>query len=58
MQDIFRTAVAIEKDSIVFYISMKEWVPKTTEKEKVDAIIKEEIGHVVKLTRQLAASKQ
>ncbi len=58
IQDILKTAIGLEKDSIVFYTSMKELVPKTSGKEKVDAIIKEEIGHIVELTRELTASKK
>ena len=56
--DILKTAIGLEKDSIIFYTSMKDVVPKTAGKEKVDAIIKEEIGHVVDLTKQLIASKK
>ena len=58
IQDILKTAIGLEKDSIVFYTSMKEFVPKTAGPEKVDAIIKEEIGHIVELTNQLTASKK
>jgi len=58
IQDILKTAIGLEKDSIVFYASMKDVVPKSAGKEKVDAIIKEEIGHIVDLTRQLIASKK
>ena len=57
IQDILKTAIGMEKDSVVFYTSMNELVTKTSGKEKVDAIIKEEIGHVVQLTEQLTASK-
>ena len=58
IQDILKTAIGLEKDSIVFYTSMKDVVPKSAGKEKVDAIIKEEIGHIVDLTKQLTASKK
>ncbi len=58
IQDILKTAIGLEKDSIVFYASMKDVVPKSAGKEKVDAIIKEEIGHIVDLTKQLTASKK
>ena len=58
MHEIIKTAIGLEKDSIVFYTSMKDVVPKSAGKEKVDAIIKEEIGHIVDLTTQLTASKR
>ncbi len=53
ISDILNTAIGLEKDSIVFYQSMKEIVPRTAGKEKIDAIITEEIGHIVNLRNQL-----
>lgn len=49
LADILRTAMGLEKDSIVFYLGMKEMVSARQDKEKVDAIIKEEMRHVVVL---------
>ncbi len=43
---IIRAAIGIEKDSIVFYLGMKEFVPENLGKKKVDAIIKEEMNHI------------
>ena len=51
--DILSTALGLEKDSIVFYQSMKVMVPEKAGKEKIEAIIKQEIGHVLDLTEQL-----
>lgn len=57
MEDILNTAIGLEKDSIVFYEGMKEVVPSAPGKEQVDAIIKQEMGHIVDLTKQLEALK-
>ena len=57
MEDILTTAIGLEKDSVVFYESMKE-VQTTAGREKVAAIITEEIGHIVDLRNQLEALKQ
>ena len=56
MEDILTTAIGLEKDSIVFYLSMKQVVPSLAGKEKLDAIIEEEIGHIVDLENQLEAT--
>jgi len=58
MEDILATAIGLEKDSIVFYQSMKEVVPSSAGKERLDAIITEEIGHIVDLGNQFQTLKQ
>ena len=58
IEDILNTAIGLEKDSVVFYQSMKEVVPRTAGKDKLDAIINEEIGHIVILRNQLQALKE
>ena len=55
MKDILTIAVSLEKDSIVFYQSMKAVVPAAAGLEKLDDIIKQEIGHILDLTKQLEA---
>jgi rubrerythrin len=51
--DIIRRAVEKEKDSIVFYHGLKEFVPAEADKEKIDEIIKEEMKHIVILDQSL-----
>ena len=46
VKKIFHAAINREKESIVFYLGMKELVPKNLGKEKIDAIIKEEMKHI------------
>ena len=45
MEEILKEAILAEKDSIVFYLGMKEMVPENFGKTKIDAIIKEEMVH-------------
>jgi rubrerythrin len=51
--DILRRAVEKEKDSIVFYHGLKEFIPAKADKEKIDDIIKEEMKHIVTLNQSL-----
>jgi rubrerythrin len=53
MQDVLKTAIGLEKDSIAFYVGLKECVPRKTGKEKVEAIIKEEMGHIAVLNQKM-----
>lgn len=51
--DIIRRAVEKEKNSIVFYHGLKEFIPAEAGKEKIDDIIKEEMRHIVILDQSL-----
>ncbi len=53
MKEILKAAILAEKDSIVFYLGMKEMVPEKFGKTKIDAIIKEEMGHIKLLSNRL-----
>lgn len=53
--EILRTAIGLEKDSIVFYLGIKEMVPARLGKEKIDHIIKEEMSHITGLSNKLAS---
>jgi rubrerythrin len=57
-EDILKAAIEQEKDSIVFYLGMKEMVPQERGKDRVDAIIKEEMGHIAVLSSELASSQR
>ena len=54
-EDILRMAIGQEKDSIVFYTGMKEMISQTAGRERIEAIIKEEMGHIGCLNREIAA---
>jgi len=53
LREIYKTAITAEKDSIVFYLGMKEVVPDHLGKDKLDGIIKEEMGHIKLLSKKL-----
>lgn len=50
---ILKDAIATEKDSIVFYLGLKDMVPEEMGKNQINAIIKEEMGHIYLLSRKL-----
>jgi rubrerythrin len=58
VEDILRTAIGLEKDSIVFYLGIKGMVPERLGRQRIDAIIDEEMGHIGILTRELASLKR
>jgi rubrerythrin len=58
MREILKAAILAEKDSIVFYLGMKDLVPDTLGKGKLDNIIKEEMGHIRMLSKKLIAYKK
>jgi len=57
MEDILTTAIGLEKDSIVFYLGIREMVPERLGKHRIDDIIKEEMGHIAVLSKELASLK-
>ena len=57
MKSVLKAAILAEKDSIVFYLGMKEMVPEKFGKDKLDKIIKEEMGHIKILGNELKAIK-
>ena len=57
MKKILKAAIEAEKDSIVFYLGMKEAVPDDLGKGRLDHIIKEEMGHVQLLSKKLVEQR-
>ena len=53
MDEILKAAIMAEKDSIVFYLGMKELVPEKFGKAKIDSILKEEMEHIKLLGKKL-----
>ena len=53
IEEVLKIAIGVEKDSVVFYTSMKELVKENLGKSRIDAIIKEEIGHISDLRAQM-----
>ncbi|MHC4692118.1 MAG: ferritin-like domain-containing protein [Planctomycetota bacterium] len=56
-EDILETAIGKEKESIAFYAGLKECVRPQAGRDKVEAIIREEFGHIAILSEQLSALK-
>ena len=58
MEKILKAAIEAEKDAIVFYLGMKNAVPEKFGKDRLDHIIKEEMGHVRLLSKELVQVKK
>jgi rubrerythrin len=58
MTEVLKSAIVAEKDSIVFYLGMKDAVPDKMGKENIEGIIKEEMGHIKVLSAELVKVKQ
>lgn len=56
MEGILTGAITAEKDSIAFYLGMKEMVGANRGKKHIDAIIKEEMKHISLLSKRLLTS--
>jgi len=56
MAGILKGAITAEKDSIVFYLGMKEMVSGNRGKARIDDIIKEEMKHIKLLSGRLLAN--
>ncbi len=52
---VLKMAIGAERDSVAFYVGLKEAVSRRAGKEKVEDIIKEEIGHIAVLKQKLDA---
>jgi rubrerythrin len=55
--DILRTAIHLEKESIVFYTGIRDMVPENMGREKIDEIIREEMRHITLLSQDLVKLK-
>lgn len=58
LEEILKSAITAEKDSIVFYLGMRDVVPAHLGKQKLDDIIKEEMGHIRLLSKELMELKK
>jgi rubrerythrin len=58
MEAILKDAITAEKDSIVFYLGMRDMVPEGKGRRRMDDVIKEEMGHIRLLSKELMAHKK
>jgi rubrerythrin len=54
-RELLEIAIGAERNSILFYVGLKEMVPTETGKDQVEAIIREEVSHAAELRRYLTA---
>lgn len=52
--EVLTMAVALEKDSIVFYLGIRDLVPEHLGRDRIEDIIREEQRHVVQLSERLS----
>ena len=58
MEDILKTAIGLEKKSILFYVGIEDLVPTKMGREKIDEIIREEKKHISQLNGFLQKAKK
>lgn len=58
LEAILKEAITAEKDSILFYLGMKEAVPEYLGRNRLEAIIKEEMSHIRLLSAELTDLKK
>ena len=49
IQEIIDIAIGLEKESILFYLGLRDFVPPDYGKDKLDRIIREEQRHIIQL---------
>lgn len=52
-QELLEIAIGAEKNSVLYYVGLKDLVSARAGQDKVEAIIKEEVRHVADLRRRL-----
>ncbi len=57
LEEILKIAVGLEKDSILFYLGIKDLIPAQSGQDRIDEIIKEERRHVIQLSNLLEKLK-
>jgi rubrerythrin len=58
MEGILNIALGLEKETIVFYLGIKNGVNNKTYRDRIEEIIKEEMNHIVSLTAKLTSLKK
>ncbi len=55
ISDILKIAIGLERDSILFYLGMKEMTEVEDSQQEIDVVIKEEMKHIAFLIKELEA---
>eukprot|EP00767_Chilomastix_cuspidata_P006407 gnl/Chilomastix_cuspidata/6780.p1 GENE.gnl/Chilomastix_cuspidata/6780~~gnl/Chilomastix_cuspidata/6780.p1 ORF type:complete len:167 (-),score=25.93 gnl/Chilomastix_cuspidata/6780:465-965(-) len=53
VKEVMKAAITSEKDSIVFYLGIKQLVPEKKGQDRLDEIINEEMSHIRIITQKL-----
>ena len=56
-KSILDIALEREKDAVVFYAGVKKFVPASLGRDKIEAILQEEVSHVAMITQRLGEIK-
>jgi len=56
VRELLEIAIGAEKNSVLYYVGLKDLVPAEAGRERIEAIIREEVRHVADLRRRLTAS--
>ncbi len=54
VSEVLSLGIEAEKDSIVFFVGLRELVPERLGRDRIDAIIREELNHFAKLSEMLS----
>jgi rubrerythrin len=57
VEHVLKTAIGLEKESVVFYQGLKQMVPEDAGKDRLEDIINQEMGHIALLSRELASRR-
>jgi rubrerythrin len=57
-KDILQKAIEFEKDTIVFFTGLRALLKDPEDQQRIDAVIREELGHVLQLTSELATGQK
>lgn len=57
MEEVLTVAIGLEKESVLFYLGLKDMVPPKYGLDKIDDIIREERSHIAQLTGLLGKRK-
>lgn len=53
--ELLNAAIGAEQNSVLYYVGLKDLVPAEAGRDKIEAIIREEVRHIADLRRRLTA---
>ncbi len=57
-EEVLTIALGFERDTIVFFLGLKEMVPKGLGKDKIEGLLRAEMSHIVDISSRLRALQQ